>query len=389
MSENCGLYIHIPFCVKKCPYCDFYSVSDLCLRSEFLKALSIEMQLKSDLKNKIDTIYFGGGTPSLIPPSDIEKILVLIHKLFNITSNPEITMEVNPGTVNKEYFFNIKALGVNRVNIGVQSFQDKKLKFLERIHSAGQAAKTIQWAEKAGFDNLGIDLIYGLPGEKRQNWIADINSGLGFMPSHLSCYMLTYEPGTRMYDRLEKGIIMPIDDDSAASLFITVSQLLEKNNYIHYEISNFARGMTKRSAHNEKYWKAVPYLGFGPSAHSFDTKIRSWNYRDVKKYIGLLQKNSLPVENQEKLTLEQKITEMVMLGLRTSRGVNFKKFKDLAGKDFVPFFKSIIQRLESESMGVTNKKNFHLTLNGMLVLDSITALFADKILYHGITEEKL
>ncbi len=342
------------------------------------------MRLRSDLKNKIDTIYFGGGTPSLIHPSDIEKILVLIHKLFKITSNPEITMEVNPGTVKKEYFPSIKALGINRVNIGAQSFQDKKLQFLKRIHSASEIKKTIHHAKNAGLDDLGIDLMYGLPGENKKKWIEDINTALDFKPSHLSCYMLTYEPGTGMYDELKKGTIIALDDDSTASLFITTSRLLGEKGYIHYEISNFANSMDNISTHNRKYWRAIAYLGFGPSAHSFDTKIRSWNHRDVKKYIEMLKKGILPVQDKERLTCKQKTMEMVMLGLRTLQGIDLKEFKGLTGKDFSLYFGDIIDKLGLESMCVMDKKSFHLTLNGMLLLDGIIALFSDMILKGGI-----
>ena len=386
MSEKHGLYIHIPFCVRKCPYCDFYSISDLSLKKDFITALVSEIQLRSDLRNRFDTIYFGGGTPSLIDPDDIEKILDLINNFFSITSDPEITIEINPGTVDKEYFSSIKAIGINRINLGIQSFQENKLKFLKRIHSADKAKKTIDQAIKAGFKNIGLDLIYGLPGENKQTWIADINAALDFSPSHLSCYMLTYEPGTKMYDDRQKGVITPLNEDVAADLFMVTSRhLTESHGFSHYEISNFASGKTRKSIHttksihNQKYWSGIPYLGLGPSAHSFDTRTRSWNLKDVKKYIEQLKVGNLPVLDKEILSCEQKIVEMVMLGLRTDQGVNFKKFKNLTGKNFISCFQNVIERIESQSMGTIDREKFHLTLKGMLFLDSITALFADKI----------
>ncbi len=386
MSENKGLYIHIPFCVRKCPYCDFYSISDLSLKKDFIAALASEIQLRSDLRNRFDTIYFGGGTPSLIDPDDIEKILDLINKFFTITSDPEITIEINPGTVDQEYFSNIKSIGINRINLGIQSFQENKLKFLKRIHTAEKAEKTIDRAIKAAFKNIGLDLIYGLPGENMQTWIEDINAALDFFPSHLSCYMLTYEPGTKMYNDRKKGVITPLNEDVTADLFMATSRYLtESHGFSHYEISNFASSKTRKaihttkSIHNQKYWSGVPYLGLGPSAHSFDTKTRSWNLKDVKKYIEQLKIGKLPVLGKEILNCQQTTVEMVMLGLRTSHGVNFKKFKDLTGENFISYFKSITGDLELKAMGIMDKEHFHLTLKGMLFLDSITALFAGKI----------
>ncbi len=384
MSENKGLYIHIPFCVRKCPYCDFYSISDLSLKKDFITALAGEIQLRSNLRDKFDTIYLGGGTPSLIDVDDIEKIIVLINKFFNITSDPEITIEINPGTVDQEYFSNIKPIGINRINLGIQSFQEEKLRFLKRIHSADQAEKTIDRAIQAGFTNIGFDLIYGLPGETMQTWIADIDAALDFSPSHLSCYMLTYEPGTKMYNDRQNGIITPLNEDITADLFMETSRHLTENyGFSHYEISNFALDNTKRSIHNQKYWSGIPYLGLGPSAHSFDTETRSWNLKDVKNYVERLKIGKLPVLGKERLNCQQKTVEMVMLGLRTSRGVNFKKFNNLTGENFISYFKSIIENLELKAMGVMDKEHFHLTLKGMLFLDSMTALFAGKIFKEG------
>jgi len=371
--------------VRKCPYCDFYSISDLSLKKEFITALAGEIQLRSDLRNKFDTIYLGGGTPSLIDPDDIEKIFVLINKFFTITSEPEITIEINPGTVDQEYFSNIKAIGINRINLGIQSFQEYKLKFLKRIHSADQAKKTIDRAINAGFKNIGLDLIYGLPGENKQTWIADIDTALDFSPSHLSCYMLTYEPGTKMYNDRQKGVITPLNEDITADLFMTTSRhLTETHGFSHYEISNFASDKTTRSIHNQKYWSGTSYLGLGPSAHSFDTKTRFWNLKDVKKYIELLKTGKLPVLDKEILNRQQKTVEMVMLGLRTNQGVNLKKFEELTEKKFMSCFKSVIESLELKSMGVIDRENFHHTLKGMLFLNSITALFAGKIFKGGV-----
>ncbi|MEA1968694.1 MAG: radical SAM family heme chaperone HemW, partial [Thermodesulfobacteriota bacterium] len=386
MSENTGFYIHIPFCVRKCPYCDFYSSSDLSLRSDFVKAFLQEMQLRSDSLTQIDTIYFGGGTPSVLEPCDIEHILSGVYKNFKIMDNCEVTMEVNPGTVKDDFFQKIRSFGVNRLNIGVQSFQDEKLGFLNRIHSAQDAEDALLKARKAGFGNIGLDIIYGLPGESRESLIYDLDAGLNFSPEHISCYMLTYEPGTSMYNQVKNGKIHPLDDDSAASLFKTASQYLEENGYLHYEISNFACDLHNRlykraenssynrhgnssgsrfgnnsdnrpgnrsgsrfdnssgsrfgnssdyrSRHNRKYWNMVPYMGFGPSAHSFDKNVRFANHKDVKKYIADLEAEILPVMEREELTPDQRMVEVVMLGLRTSDGVDIRQFEAIAEKSF-------------------------------------------------------
>ncbi len=346
------------------------------MKKEFLRALTTEIQIRSDKKIRFDTIYFGGGTPSLIEPCDIEKIIIEIHENFHIDPNSEITIEVNPGTIDKNFFSDIKKFGINRINIGVQSFQDRKLKFLKRIHSAKEAEKSIELAIKSNFDNIGLDLIYGLPEEDRKNWIADIEAALNFNPDHISCYMLSYERGTKMYNDLKKGLIIPLTEDISACLFTETSHYLtEIYNYFHYEISNFASSIQKKSIHNQKYWSDVPYIGLGPSAHSFDKTTRSWNFKDVTKYITALRNRTLPISEKEILSKEQKIMEMIMLRLRTSEGIKFEEFRKLAGKNFTIHFKKLLKQLESNSMGVVEKNKFSLTPKGMLFLDSIVSLF--------------
>ncbi len=388
MVNNKGLYIHIPFCVRKCPYCDFYSVEDLGLKARFIRALLKEIKLKSCFTHKIDTIYFGGGTPSLLDFNEVEKIINSVCKHFNIMNNTQITMEINPGTVNKDYFTKVKKIGVNRINIGVQSFQDAKLRFLNRIHSADKAKKAIFEARNSGFDNIGIDLMYGLPGELKDSWLDDIDSALNFSPEHLSCYMLTYEPETVMYNELEKGNIEPLDDKKVSSLFITTSQYLQKKGYFHYEISNFASMPEYMSRHNKKYWEMVPYLGLGPSAHSFDMNendlnsqyTRAWNHADVIQYMINLETGKSGLMEQEVLTQEQILTELIMLGLRTQNGVDIKKFEAISGQSFISSFYNIIQDLQKKSWGKINNDKLVLTLEGMVYLDTIVSYFANEIL---------
>ncbi|OQY01089.1 MAG: hypothetical protein B6I26_05690 [Desulfobacteraceae bacterium 4572_130] len=378
MSNNYGLYIHVPFCLSKCFYCDFYSISDLSLKSDFIAALLNEIKIRADLNKKIDTIYLGGGTPSILDPFEIEQILLNIYKSFQIVKHPEITLEVNPNTLKNNYFKQIKGLGINRLNIGVQSFQDKKLLFLNRSHSSNKAKKTILQARNADFDNLGLDIIYGLPKESFETLLYDLNKALEFEVDHLSCYTLTYESGTKIYNKF-KGK-NPLNDNFISCLFELTSKHLKKKGYIHYEISNFATTLKHKSKHNQKYWDMLPYLGFGPCAHSFDNNIRFWNYRDIKKYILSLRKNILPVSQKEILTKKQKMLEIIMLGLRTLKGVDIIKFENIAKQKFAKIFKNILKDINANSWGTIKNNKLVLNLNGMVYLNSITSCFAEKIL---------
>ena len=390
-SDKKGCYIHIPFCLKKCVYCDFYSVETLSLQSDYTKALINEIKLKSLSEsesssapdhapdNAIDTIYFGGGTPSTLPLNLIEHILSSVYKHFKIDNNSEITMEVNPGTIDKKYLSGLKALGINRLNIGVQSFQDITLRFLGRIHSAKQAEKAIELSRDAGFENIGIDLIYGIPNQDEENWIQDLNKAVSCKLAHLSCYMLTFEKDTPLYNNFKQGLIKPATKEALSSLLIKTSNLLTKNNYIHYEISNFASSLNTRSRHNSKYWNQTPYIGLGASAHSFDNKTRSWNHADIKKYITDLNNNILPVAGKETLTKEQKTIEMIMVGLRTEDGVSLKMLDRCFNHCLDNRFNNLLIQLKQENLGTIEKGNFSLTQKGMCYLDNITQSLIDCI----------
>jgi len=373
--DNPGIYIHIPFCIKKCAYCNFFSVEDLSLQSEYIKALISEIKLKKSKKKIIDTIYFGGGTPSTLCIDSIEQILSQIYKNFNIKKNPEITMEVNPGTIDKSYLFNLRSFGINRLNIGVQSFQNNKLKFLGRIHSAELARKAIEYAFNAGFKNIGIDLIYGVPMQNKQDWIKDLNIALSYKFHHLSCYMLTLEKNTPLYENFQNNKMQPLSKDDMSDFFIITSDILTENKYIHYEISNFALNIDLKSKHNQKYWDHTSYFGFGAGAHSFNGSARFWNYLDIKKYIKALKKRNLPIDYKEVLTKEQKIMETIMLGLRTKTGIDLKKLNDYSDADF----DNILICLEKDNLGKKENNYFSLTQKGMCYLDDITQSLIDII----------
>ena len=379
MSDQKSIYIHVPFCVKKCVYCDFYSKTHLSLIPDYVQSLLKEIERRSGLKEKIDTIYFGGGTPSLLSIKDVETLLQAIGGHFSVLRDVEITLEVNPGTVDFDYLSRLKRAGINRLSIGVQSFNDDKLKFLTRIHTAEQAINTIDDAGKAGFDNISMDLIYGLPFETQNIWREDLKQALKMMPSHLSCYMLTIEPGTPLDEKLKKGLFHPLGSTVISTLFKKTSQFLSNHTYEHYEISSFSKGRRNRSKHNSKYWEMMPYYGFGSAAHSYDGKTRSWNHQSIDMYIKALASGSLPVDDRETLTREQKMMEMIMLRLRTLEGLDVEKFQALFHVSFKKQFRDILKPVLDGSLGYFKGHRFGLTLEGKVRLNNIVEVFAGKI----------
>ena len=296
-----GVYVHIPFCLRKCLYCDFYSTADLSLKPAFLEALITEIAATDPGELVFDTIYFGGGTPSLLSPPEVARILGGLFSRFHFQEPVEITLEANPGTVGLESLKGLRSAGVNRLNIGVQSFQDENLAQLGRIHSAAQAQEALAAARRAGFGELGLDLIYGLPGQRRPAWFTDLRRALAYQPEHLSCYMLTLEPGTPLAERHRFGRFRPAPEARVAELFMATSEFLAGRGYLHYEVSNFARcgpsgcRQARVSRHNSKYWSHAPYLGFGPAAHSFLPPKRFWNHRDVARYVEDLRAGRRPL----------------------------------------------------------------------------------------------
>ncbi|MCG8564091.1 MAG: radical SAM family heme chaperone HemW [Desulfobacterales bacterium] len=385
MSDIQSVYVHVPFCVKKCGYCDFYSLEDLSLIPDYGRALCREIALAAPhpRASSLDTLYFGGGTPSLIPLSLLETILLQLEKHHGLDGETEITLEVNPGTVDLDYFKGLRGLGVNRLSLGIQSFDPQRLKFLSRIHSVDQAAAAIGAARKAGFDNLGLDLIYGLPLETRKVREAEMDRALAFAPEHLSCYMLTLEPGTPLSRQWDQGAFIPMDGEDRSQAFVQVSQYLEARGYAHYEISNFAR-QGFHSRHNSAYWKMIPYRGYGPAAHSLVITSqgewqRSWNAAHARDYIGQLDGGQLPPREREILTRDQKKIEMIMVGLRTRRGVDISAYDRILNADFKTEFKSLLGNLCRWELGRFRGGCFHLTRAGWTRLDNIVESFFDLI----------
>ncbi len=371
-NEPAGIYVHIPFCKRKCPYCDFYSTTALDLIKRFVPALKQEMTLADAKLSRFDTVYIGGGTPSLFKAARIDEIIDTAYRLFPIMSAAEITLEVNPGTVTVAELKDYRNIGVNRINIGVQSFQDKNLKFLGRIHTAQEASLAFKMARSAGFHNIGLDLIYAIPGQTRTSWLKDMEAVIALGPEHLSAYTLTYEPGTALYANLEAKRLAPLSDRSVAEMIETTVSYLTGQDYIHYEISSLARSSGTRSKHNQKYWSHIPYIGFGPSAHSFAGNKRYWNYSDTQRYIAVVESGILPLEGQETLTDEQRLIETIYLGLRKTAGIDLNELRLELGEDQFANLKEIIRPLKEDGYFVDDPTRWALTFQGMLMHESIT-----------------
>jgi oxygen-independent coproporphyrinogen-3 oxidase len=373
-AKNAGLYIHIPFCLSKCPYCDFYSVSSLSLLPAFLDALFREMELYRGRIGPCDTVYIGGGTPSLLDPWQLEAILKGVRENFPLLPDTEITLETNPADLDQASLASIRALGINRLTIGCQSFDQAMLSFLGRRHSADQAVNAIEAACSAGFANIGLDLIYGIPGRGMEAWMATLRRALSFAPAHLSCYQLTVEPETPLGIRYRQGAFSLPDEILQYEFFMKTAEMLEDAGYVHYEVSNFARDMTLASRHNQKYWDHTPYLGLGPSAHSFAANLRWWNYRSVDCYIAALKSGNPPVEASEGLTMEQLQLEALYLGLRTKKGIHLKDYATRYCLDLFARKGDRLTPLQDEGLIAIDDGYLYPTRAGLAVADSLALL---------------
>jgi len=378
-----GLYIHIPFCNSKCLYCDFYSITDLANMSSFLSALENEMELAGQSAPIFDTLYIGGGTPSVLDGRAIERIVAEAYKHFSIRSDAEVTIEVNPGTVALEDLRQYRQSGINRLNIGIQSFQEENLKFLGRSHSREEALSSIAWARLAGFENIGLDLIYGLPEQEESRWLPDLDQAIQISPEHLSCYLLTREVGTPLDREALAGRLRLPPEDHLCSLFETTTDYLTDHDYLHYEVSNFARKSDKgcsswMSRHNQKYWSFAPYIGLGPSAHSYLAPERHWNHRNIEKYFQDIRQGKLPLAEKEQLTREQMMMEAIYLGFRTSQGVDSGDFQRRFGLDFLKIYRETIADFEKDGLLKVSNTHCRLIPKGMVLLDSITAEFTNQ-----------
>ena len=337
-----GIYIHIPFCKQACYYCDFHFSTSLRKKEELVKALVKEMELrKEELQDQtIETIYFGGGTPSLLSNNELQLLLDSVYKNFDVIQNPEITLEANPDDLTKQRIIELSTLLINRLSIGIQSFFDKDLKLMNRAHNANEAKRCLEEASMS-FNNITIDLIYGIPGLTNRRWIENIETALAYSIPHISSYALTVEPRTALDAFIKKGKIPNIDDAISEEQFQILTEKLEASNFVHYELSNFGKP-NYFSRHNTSYWQGKSYLGLGPSAHSYNGKQRSWNVRNNSIYINSIFHGVLPMET-EKLTKTDQYNEYIMTGLRTMWGISLKKVEQNFGEAYK---KHVLQQSE-------------------------------------------
>lgn len=330
-----GIYVHIPFCKTRCIYCDFFSTTLLGMRDEYVEAVCKEAKLRKDyLRGEtVETVYLGGGTPSQLSIGQLEDILKTIQQTFKLSGSPEITAELNPEDVTVEYAHGLRQLAVNRVSLGIQSFDNNILRFINRRHNSSKAMEAVATLQDAGFDNISIDLMFGFPQQTLDGWTKDINTAMSLGVQHLSAYSLMYEEGTRLYSMLKNKDIQEIDDGLSLEMYRMLTSVLKEHGYTHYEISNFSLP-GRESRHNSNYWNSTPYLGIGAGAHSFNGNSRQWNISDIKQYIQGIREGKTVYET-EQLTKDQRFNETVMTRLRTSQGLDLEYVSHLFGFIYV------------------------------------------------------
>lgn len=368
-----GLYVHIPFCVSKCAYCAFYSMPSLKMKGAFMKALLSEMASRVPYLNgeQVNTVYFGGGTPSILSVEELDVILRAIRQHYRVSDQAEFTLEANPDTLSLDYLSALRKAGVNRLSIGIQSFFDEDLRYLSRRHDSTHARQCIGWARQAGFDNLSLDLIYGLPTATAERWRQNLDLFFETGAQHLSAYALTVEPNTILEKQIATGKALPVREDDAVRDYEILVERAAKEGFVHYEISNFARPGF-RSKHNCSYWNRTPYIGFGPAAHSFDGNSRQWNVAHLQHYIDGIEAGH-PDFEQETLTPEQRYDEYVMTTLRTMWGIDLKYMKRELGERFSTYCERQAESLVSQGRLTRTNEFLHLDDRQMLFADGIAA----------------
>ncbi len=362
-----ALYIHVPFCIKKCLYCDFYSIRfDVSLLNQYTLALIKELELRLNRDYLVKSIYLGGGTPSILPLENLERIVDTIYMLTRLEENLEFTIEINPGTINKEKLKIYKDLGINRISIGIQSLIDDELQLLGRIHSSKEALEALDISIESGFDNINVDLIYGIPTQTLKSWKYTLESVLKRNLTHISIYSLMYEPGTPLYKSFIRREIDQMPEDLELEIFDVTQEVLDRHRFFWYEISNYAKdGYECR--HNLTYWKGEEYLGFGPSAYSFMRNTRWSNTPNVKAYIELLNRSKNPKIWEEKLSPFEKAKELVILGLRLKEGVSLSEVHIKTGINIEEIFAENIKKLISQGLMCRKGDKIALTTKGRLL----------------------
>lgn len=373
-----GIYIHIPFCKKACTYCDFHFTTSLKYVDEMTDAICKEIRLKKDrITEQVGSIYFGGGTPSVLPSASLEKIFNTLSTCFSIAANAEITIETNPDDLVAQKIAELRRLPINRFSIGVQSFFDEDLIWMNRAHNVTEAESCIKISQDAGFENLSIDLIYGYPLLTDEKWLANIQKTIELQTPHVSGYSLTVESKTALANAIQKGKQVPLNDEQSASQFLILTDKLAKAGFEHYEISNYSLP-EKHAVHNTNYWKGISYLGIGPSAHGFDGYNRYINIADNAKYLSLLANNKLP-ETVEELSNIDQFNEYIMTSLRTMWGTDLQKIASDFGKMFAEETQKQIKPFIANGQLVLDNHIIKLSQSGKLFADGIAAeLFVEE-----------
>ncbi|MBO3698882.1 radical SAM family heme chaperone HemW [Roseivirga sp. E12] len=368
-----GLYIHIPFCKKACHYCDFHFTQSVGQIDAMVDAIADELVMQSDFlgRDTVYTVYFGGGTPSLLEGPHLKKLMRIIQHEYALSSNPEITIEANPDDLDKEKLSTFFDHGVNRLSIGVQSFNDDQLKWMNRQHSSSQAMDTFYLARQMGFENISLDLIYALPSENHDNWLRDLKMITTLRPEHISSYCLTIEPQTAFGNWLKKGKIKAIDEDFAADQFEILLEIMSKYGYEQYEISNFAQPGYE-SQHNSAYWKDEKYLGIGPSAHSYNGKFRKANVANNAKYLKGIEEGEIPFEVIT-LSLEDQVNEYILTSLRTKWGCDLSLLKAKYEVDLLAEQEHYLNKLAGKGLIFEDEGFLVLTDQGKLLADKIAS----------------
>lgn len=366
-----GIYIHIPFCKTRCIYCDFYSTTHSELKERYIHALCRELEIRRQYLQgePIETIYFGGGTPSQLSGEDFQQVFDTIEKTYGMKQVQEITLEANPDDLTPQYVQTLAKLPFNRISMGLQTFDEATLRLLNRRHTAAQAITAIERCREAGFRNISIDLIYGLPGETAECWEHDLTQAIALNPEHISAYHLIYEEGTPIYKMLQQHRVSEVDEESSVHFFSSLIDRLTAAEYEHYEISNFCRpGYPSR--HNTSYWQGIPYLGCGPSAHSFNRREREWNIASLNKYLQGIESGERAYET-EILDTTTRYNECIITSIRTSQGLSLTKLKEEFGTELWQYCLSMAAPSIKNGMLEEKEGNLRLTRKGIFISDSI------------------
>lgn len=366
-----GIYIHIPFCKRRCIYCDFFSTTQSEKKAEYVHALVRELEIRKDYldNEEIETIYLGGGTPSQLSQEELEEIFAHIYKVYKVTPDAEITLEANPDDLTPEYVSMLRTLPFNRISMGIQTFQEETLKLLHRRHTAQQAIEAFRRCREGGFQNISIDLMYGLPGETLETWEQDLQQAIALHPEHISAYHLIYEEGTALWNLREQNKVEEAEEELSLTLFKTLIERLTKAGYQHYEISNFCLpGLHSR--HNSSYWTGKKYLGCGPSAHSFDGTSRQWNVSSLEKYLEGIRTDQLDFEI-ENLDLYTRYNDFVITSIRTCWGMPLSQLRTTYGENLYNYCLRMAKPHIQQGVLEIKEDTLKLTSEGIFISDGI------------------